>query len=115
MFVVEAGSPGTRLPWIAGLFVERRDADLVLAAVQAPSVHAAVYEIPFKAFPIYLIEDQGFRFVDQVSLREYLATLDASRIADDFIPIIYRLDTEFGIADNGRDQMGALNHIHVDH
>ena len=117
MFVVGAKGTGTssgKIPWVAGVLSRREDVELVLSHVQGPNVDTVLEEILFDRFPIYLIEDHGFRFIELGELQGYLMGFDESQIIEDEGPIIYRLDAEFGLKHQGQDQMGGLDHIHLD-
>jgi hypothetical protein len=114
MFVIEAERSDVR-PRIAGVFGDRTVAEAFFHAAHAePNAKLSLYEIPAN-YPVYLIEDDGFRFVDLDGIRSAMDGFLADGVDDESCPTIYCIEEDFQGERPGQDWMGALYHIHVDH
>jgi hypothetical protein len=101
--------------WLSGVFLESVDAETSMAALagQAPTQHV-LEPIPIAKFPLFVIEDQsGFRFLDAVEAAHAIAVMPVPAV--DGEPILFAILAEFRPDVDGRDEMGRLKHVHLDH
>ena len=101
--------------WLSGVFLEHAEAEASLAAlpVQASTCHV-LKSVPIAMFPLFIIEDRsGFRFLDAVGVIGALATMPPPPV--DGEPILFAILSEYRPAIDGRDEMGRLRHVHLDH
>lgn len=101
--------------WLSGVFLERAAAEASLAALEVEaSTHHVLESIPVAKFPLFIIEDgSGFRFFDAIGAGEAIAALPPPSV--DGVPILFTLLCEYHPDVDGRDEMGRLRHIHLDH
>ena len=88
---------------------------LALPALAAqPSTQHVLESFPIANFPLFVIEDQsGLRFLDAVEAAHAIDVMPAPPV--DGEPILFAILTEFRPDVDGRDEMGRLRHVHLDH
>lgn len=113
MFIVAARQLNRR--WIAGVFTRGDVARHYFASIPDElRQYQRLYEIPLRDYPVYLIEDDGFRFVSEA---EALAELQAVQRVDDdeqVYFILYKIAADYRPDEPGTDHIGAFQHVHVD-
>jgi hypothetical protein len=113
MFVIEStNAKGWR--WLSGVFEHQESAEREVNSIasEARSFHRIV-QAPTNSFPLFIIEDRGFEYVD---LERVLNTLASTRPCGDEDHIhfnIYAVRQEFNPSEPGSDEMGFLLHWHV--
>jgi hypothetical protein len=113
MFVIEStNAKGWR--WLSGVFERREAAEREVNGI-APEVRHfhRIIQTRTAAFPLFIIEDRGFEYVD---IKRVLSALASTRPHgdDDHIHFnIYAVRQEFKPSVPGEDEMGVLLHWHV--
>jgi hypothetical protein len=107
-------SRGTRR-WLSSIFLDSAEAETSMAALTAQASTRHVLEsIPIAEFPLFVIEDpSGFRFLDAVEAAHAIAVMPAPRVNGE--PILFAILSEYRPDVEGRDEMGRLRHVHLDH
>lgn len=100
--------------WISCIFNDAEAADKYFSQIPAElrSLQRKV-QIPFPAYPFFIIEDRGFSYVDIAGVT---AKIDATSPAEDEDAIhfnIYVVNRDFFCLQPGGDQMGEIYHVHV--
>lgn len=101
--------------WLSGVFLEEAAAVASLATLPTQASTRHVLEsIPIALFPLFIIEDRlGFRFLDTIGVMDALATMPPPLV--DGEPILFAVLSEYRPDVHGRDEMGRLRHVHLDH
>jgi hypothetical protein len=101
--------------WLSGVFLDSAEAETSMAALAAQvSTQHVLESIPIAKFPLFVIEDlSGFRFLDAVGAAHAIAVMPAPPV--DGEPILFAILSEFRPDVDGRDEMGRLRHVHLDH
>ncbi|WP_128003646.1 hypothetical protein [Piscinibacter defluvii] len=113
MFVIEStNAKGWR--WLSGVFEHQQAAERELNSI-APEVRHfhRIVQTPTATFPLFIIEDRGFAYVD---INRVFCTLASTqpRGDDDHIHFnIYAVRREFKPSESGTDEMGLLLHWHI--
>jgi hypothetical protein len=107
-------SNGTRR-WLSGVFLDRAEAETSVAALAAQGSTQHVLEsIPVAKFPLFIVEDHsGFRFLDAIGAGHAIAVMPTPPV--DREPILFAILSEYRPDVDGRDEMGRLSHVHLDH
>ena len=100
--------------WISGIFYDAEAADKYFSQIPAElGSQQRKVQIPFQAYPFFIIEDRGFSYVDIAGVT---AKLDATSPAKDEDAIhfnIYVVKRDFFYLQYGGDHMGEIYHVHV--
>jgi hypothetical protein len=112
MFVIEANRSNSK--WISGVFLAEEDATAFFA--RFPDRHREylrIYEIPFAAYPVFMIESDGFRFV---SRDDAINAIRVERVPGEDVVYfnVYRFSSDYAPRKPGTDYMGAIPHHHID-
>jgi hypothetical protein len=101
--------------WLSGVFLEHAAAEASLGALSAQASTRHVLEsIPIAMFPLFIIEDRSeFRFLDAIGVTNALARMPPPPV--DGEPILFAILSEYRPEVDGRDEMGRLRHVHLDH
>ncbi|RYZ08110.1 MAG: hypothetical protein EOO73_08585 [Myxococcales bacterium] len=95
--------------------LDRAAAETSLAALDVQrSTHHVLESIPVATFPLFIIEDRsGFRFLDAIGAADVIATMRPPSV--DGEPTLFVIFSEYRPEVDGRDEMGRLRHVHLDH
>lgn len=113
MFAIEStNSKGWR--WISGLVATRAEAELNVSAVPESERHFhKIVDVPIRAFPVFLIETNGFEFGGIEFVRQRLRQIEPSDDEDTVHFNVYAFTSRFLPKVPGRDEMGGVLHWHV--
>jgi hypothetical protein len=100
--------------WISGIFLNPVDAEACLASLRTnSSQHHSMESIGPSCFPFFIFQDRsGFRFLDLAEATELIASM--SDPAPDAEPMLFAIVAEYRPDVAGRDEMGRLQHAHLD-
>lgn len=100
--------------WVSGVFLDWDTAAYELGGIPPqPGTSHAIVQTEAEQFPIFIIENNGFRYV---GLPELLERLDALEPRDDEDHVhfnVYALSECFKPEVPGRDEMGRILHWHI--
>jgi hypothetical protein len=100
--------------WISALVITPTEAESQLLAIpEHLRHHHRIVEIPFSCFPVFMIEDNGFKFGDLEFIRHKLHNLKPTGDDNHVHLNVYAFKEAFAPERPGRDEMGRLLHWHV--
>lgn len=114
LYFVTIKKHGLTMPelWIAGVFEAERDATLFLASLDEELSTAASISNHTLDYPFYIIEHFTEKFEFAQSVSEALTLIDRAR-GGQFDPIVYVVHKPWRF-EKGQDQMGTLEHFHIE-
>ncbi len=113
MYAVESvNAKGWR--WISGLFLDRDTAASELEGITPrPGTSHVIVQASPKHFPIFIVEDNGFHYVELPALLGRLNSLEPQNDGDYVHFNVYALSGPFKPEVPGRDEMGRILHWHI--
>ena len=102
--------------WISGLFESEQTAQQYLQEIStAERDRHSLVALEGLQYPVYLIEDaQGFRFMGAEGALEAIQEQQPVDDEDDCCATLYRFKGDFRPNVAGADEMGKINHQHID-
>ena len=102
--------------WVSGIFERERDARAYLqempAAVRSKHVLTQLSDLHY---PVYVVEDsEGFRFMTCQAALDDIKRRAPTANEDDCCLTLFRIDRDYRTRVAGEDEMGRLNHQHID-
>jgi hypothetical protein len=100
--------------WISGILLEARDAEALRASLpQDGRVQHGVQEVRPTQFPFFILETRsGFGFLDPLETAQFIAEMpDPKPEAEQ---ILFAILSEYRPEVAGRDEMGRIQHVHLD-
>lgn len=112
MFIIEARTMKSR--WISCIF---NDKDVAVSYLNEISANLRQYHRLYRVnvdFPFYILENDGFEYVDEQGLVTKLNGLERHNEDSDTIYLnVYRIESDYRPPEPGMDFMGMLKHDHV--
>lgn len=112
MFVIEARKGRAR--WISGLFRSADRARSFHASIpEDEREHHRLYELDSSDYPVYMIDDEDFRFVTADQVERALDEIERVDDEDHVYFNVYRFVADHESDPPGADEMGMLSHHHI--
>lgn len=110
MFIFESVG---NVKYICGIFEDKEDVKTYLGEVPSElRKNQRVHEVELQ-YPFYIIERDGFEFVNQEGLIARLDQMKVSHHDNEVYSNIYLIETDYRPKKAGIDDMGMIRHVHV--
>jgi len=113
MFVIEATN-SRNWRWISGVFQHRANAQAYFDSIpESARPLQRIVEVRLAAYPLFIIEQQGFEYGDLHFVKDKLRALVPAGNDDHAHFNVYVIREDFVPAKPGTDIMGILMHWHI--
>jgi hypothetical protein len=112
MYVLEVEDRGRS--WISGIFRSKDSLNQYFTLIPEhlkDLQHSK--ELPMTDYPFYIVEKQGYKYLNQTEFLNYLDNYDYDSKDEEVFFNIYMIDTDYKPDKPGTDNMGILKHDHV--
>jgi hypothetical protein len=118
MFAIKSTNPNQNWHWISAVVPTITEAESEIAKIpDTQRQFHRIVEVPCTTFPVFIVEDRDFEFGDIAFVRAKISQL-ASQLAKTSLlrpsGIVYVLESVYIPEIPGTDEMGRIDHWHVD-
>lgn len=112
MFIIIAYSGKSK--WVSGIFKEEEDALEYLNLIPEDlKEYQNLIKLEEIDFPFFVVEKDGFQFVDRDEMIRALNCIKLSQDEDEVYFNIYTIESDYKPKKPGIDYMGILKHDHI--